>query len=67
MDMSIFKSIERMIKFVCQSIELEYAGDMESFSQRRSKQQDYHDRYEKRSQRSMPKTVGLALNLNEKA
>lgn len=60
---SIFKGIERIYQWIAPSIELAAAGDFPTLMERLRAQQEYHDRYEKRSRISMPQRVAKALKL----
>ncbi len=60
---SISKSLERIFAWVAPMIQLAAAGDFATLMERLGAQQNYHDRYEKRSRVSMPDRVAIALKL----
>ncbi len=64
-EVSIFKSIGRILAWVALSIELSFAGDLSELMERLMGQLSYHDRYEKRSRISMPQRFAMALQLED--
>jgi len=60
---SISKSLERIFAWVAPMIQLAAAGDFVTLMARLAEQQNYHDRYEKRSRLSMSDRITIALKL----
>lgn len=58
---SIFKSVDRVIRWLALGIELAGAGDIPTLLRRLTTQQEYHDRYEKRNRISIPDRFRMAL------
>jgi len=61
---SIFKGIDRILKWIAPGIELAAAGSFGELMERLRQQQRYHDCYEKRARVSMPQLVERALKLD---
>jgi len=61
-EISIFKSIARVLQWVALSIEISCAGSVEVLMERLIRQQSYHDRYETRKRISMPDRLEIALS-----
>jgi len=60
-EISIFKSIARVLGWFALSIEISCAGSIEVLMERLIRQQSYHDRYETRTRISMPDRLKIAL------
>ena len=63
---SIFKSVDRVIRWLALGIELAGAADIPTLLRRLTTQQEYHDRYEKRNRISIPDRFRMALGHNLK-
>ncbi len=60
-EVSVFKSIEKIVQWFAVSIELACAGNIATLMERLSLQQAYHDRFERRGRISMPQRLARAL------
>jgi hypothetical protein len=60
-EVSIFKSIDKILRWFVFGIEQACAGSISELGRRLAKQQEYHDAYEKRSRITMAERLKMAL------